>query len=305
MHVDADSVLIFGQVARAGSMTAAARQLGWTQPAVSQHVRRLERELGTPLLLRTGRSSSLTEAGRVLARHADGVAASLHAAEREIADLVGRRTGRVLLQAFPSAAATLVPAALAALAAAHPGLDARLQEALPPAAEQAVRDGTTDLAVAFSYDDSEPDDLLVVPLLVEPVYAVLPAGHPLADRDEITLEQLAGQPWVAGCQRCRSHLVAATARAGFSPDVRHSTDDYLVAQGLVAAGLGVTLLPARALTAVRHPDIVTIPVPDLTFHVHVLLRHQSSNVPAVAALLHALRAQPPTSPLDPGHPPDA
>ena len=286
--MDANSVLVFRRVAQTGSMTAAAQHLGWTQPAVSQHVRRLERALGTPLLLRTGRSSSLTEAGRVLARHADGVAASLAAAEREVSDLVERRAGRVLLHAFASASATLVPAALARLAARHPGLDARSLEALPPDAERAVRTGACDLALVFAYQATTYEDLLAVPLLVEPVYAVLPVGHDLAGQAEITLDLLADQSWIAGCHICRGHLVAAAARSGFTPDVRHATDDYLVAQGLVAAGLGVTLLPARALAAVRHPRVLVVPVRGELFHVHALLRAQSTRVPAVAALLQAL-----------------
>jgi DNA-binding transcriptional LysR family regulator len=289
--MDAHSVLVFRQVARTGSMTAAAAALGWTQPAVSQHVRRLERALGTALLLRHGRTTRLTEAGEVLARHAESVAASLAVAEREVADLVGRRAGRVRLHAFSSALATLVPAALALLAARHPGIDARTIEALPPQAEAAVRDGTCDLALVFGYD-AEPahDDLDVVPLRTEPLYAVLPAGHPLAGCDEVTVARLAGEAWIAGCETCRAHHARLAAAAGFTLDVRHTTDDYLVAQGLVAAGLGVTLLPAPSLAAVRHPGVVAVPLRGERFHVRVLVRPQTARVPAVQALLEALRA---------------
>lgn len=289
--IDAHSVLVFRQVARTGSMTAAAAELGWTQPAVSQHVKRLERALRTPLLLRSGRSTRLTEAGQILARHADGIVASLDAAEREVADLVGRRTGQVRLQAFPSVSATLVPAALALLAARHPGIGARSVEALPPQAEAAVRSGTCDLALTFSYEpDATYEGLHVVPLLSTPICAVLPPEHPFAGRDELALAVLADEPWIAGCAVCRSHLVHAAAAAGFVPDVRHATDDYLVAQGLVAAGLGVTLLPATSLAAVRHPRVAVIPVRDEQFHVHVIIRPETIAVPAVTALLDALRA---------------
>ena len=142
----------------------------------------------------------------------------------------------------------------------------------------------------FSYQQTSYEDLLAIPLLVEPVHAVLPVGHELAGRAEITLDLLAGRPWIAGCQVCRAHLVAAAARSGFVPDVRHATDDYLVAQGLVAAGLGVTLLPARALAAVRHSRVLVVPVRDERFHVQVLLRAESARVPAVEALLRALTA---------------
>jgi len=162
----------------------------------------------------------------------------------------------VRLQAFPSASATLVPSALALLAARHPGLEPVTTEALPPQAEQAVRSRDCDTAVVSTYDDdgrTSYADLHVVPLLVEPVYAVVPHGSRLARRRTITLDLLAEQTWIAGCEMCRGHLVRSAAAAGFAPDIRHATDDYLVAQGLVAAGLGVTLLPARALNSRAPP----------------------------------------------------
>lgn len=284
-------MLVFRQVARTGSMTAAAQALSWTQPAVSQHVRRLERSLGTPLLLRSGRTTRLSEAGEVVARHAERIAAAMDAAQREVADLTGRRSGRVRLQAFPSASATLVPAALALLAERHPGLEPVTSEALPPAGEQAVRSGDCDVAVVSTYDDEGPTeyaDLHVVPLLVEPVFAVLPATSALAGRRTIRLEQLSEQTWIAGCEMCRGHLVRVAAAAGFAPDIRHATDDYLVAQGLVAAELGVTLLPARALSAVRHPGIAAVAVAGQHFRVSALARPETAEVPAVAALLEVL-----------------
>lgn len=284
-------MLVFREVARTGSMTAAAQALHWTQPAVSQHVKRLERALGTPLLLRSGRTTQLTEAGEVVARHAERVAAAMDAAAREVADLTGRRAGRVRLQAFPSASATLVPAALALLAERHPGLEPTTAEALPPAAEQAVRRGECDVAIVSSYDDDgTPDypDLHVVPLLVEPVHAVVPHDSPVATKATVPLDALADSTWIAGCETCRGHLVRAAAAEGFVPDIRHATDDYLVAQGLVAAGLGVTLLPLRALAAVRHPGVAAVPVTGQAFRVSALARPATAEVPAVQALLDVL-----------------
>jgi DNA-binding transcriptional LysR family regulator len=289
--MDAHSMLVFRQVARTGSMTAAAQALSWTQPAVSQHVRRLERALGTPLLLRSGRTTRLSEAGEVVARHAERIAAAMDAAQREVADLTGRRTGRVRLQAFPSASATLVPAALALLADRHPGLEPVTTEANPIHAERAVRAGDCDVAVVSTYDDdgrTDYPDLVVVPLLVEPVLAVLPAGSALGVGATLSLDRLSDQTWIAGCEMCRGHLVRAAAAAGFAPDIRHATDDPLVAQGLVAAELGVTLLPARALTAVRHPGIVAVPVEGQHFRVSAVARPETAEVPAVAALLEVL-----------------
>ena len=290
--MDPRRLLVLLEVARAGSLAGAARELGWTQPAVSQHVRRLERDTGTPLVVREGRGVRLTEAGRVLVRHADAVAARLSAAAEEVAALADLRAGRVRLAAFPSAAATVVPRALAVLAAEAPGVDVRLTEVEPPEARALVLEGRCDVAVVFGYDDVPDDtaDLDVVPLLVEPVRLVLPAGHRLAGRRTVRLADLRGERWIAGCDRCRAHLLVAAAQAGVEPDVRHETDDYVVTHELVAAGLGVALLPRLALEAVRRPGVVVLPVRDVGDRaVQVVTRPGDAAVPAVRAALTALR----------------
>ncbi|MGH3348991.1 MAG: LysR family transcriptional regulator, partial [Nocardioides sp.] len=156
--MDPRRVLVFRAVARAGSLSGAARDLGWTQPAVSQQLQRLEREVGSPLLVRSTRGVTLTEAGRLLLQRADTVAGALHMAAEELASLADLRGGRVRLVAFPSASATLAPAALKELASDHPGVEVALVEAEPPEAWAAVRAGEADLALVFGYDGPPPDD---------------------------------------------------------------------------------------------------------------------------------------------------
>ena len=151
-------MLIFREVARAGSISAAARALGWTQPAVSQHLRALERSAGCALLLRGAGGVELTEPGRVLLSRADALAVELHMAEEELADLAELRRGRVRLAAYPSAAATLVPRAVAGLRIRHPEVDVELTEAEPPEALDLVLEGDADLALVFAYDDADPVD---------------------------------------------------------------------------------------------------------------------------------------------------
>jgi DNA-binding transcriptional LysR family regulator len=290
--MDPRRLLVLLEVARAGSLAGAARALGWTQPAVSQHVRRLERDTGTALVLRQGRGVGLTEAGAVLARHAEAVAARLAAAKEEVAALADLRAGRVRLVAFPSAAATLVPAALALLARRAPDLDVRLTEVEPPEARALLLRGEADVAVVFGYDDVPDDtaDLLHAPLLVDPVRAVLRRGHRLAARASIRLADLDGERWIAGCERCRGHLLAAVAAAGVAVDVRHETDDYVVTQELVAAGLGVALLPGLALDAVTRPGVVVVRVRDVGDRsVGLLTRHGGAGEPAVRAAVDALQ----------------
>lgn len=282
--------MVFREVARAGSLAGAARALGWTQPAVSQQIKRFEVENGTPLVVRQGRGVALTEAGRVLLVHAEAVADRLAAAEQEVAALAGLGAGVVRLAAFPTAAAVLLPQALVALRERAPALQVHFTELEPPEAEAAVRAGESDLAVVFSHeldDDPVPGDLLRVPLSRHPVHAVVREGAVRPER----LADLAAEPWIAGCVRCRAHLLRCARTSGFTPDVRYATDDHVVVQRLVAAGLGVALLPAWALAASTQPGVVTVDMPDVDGRVvEVLLRPDARRVPAVRAALQALSA---------------
>lgn len=289
MELDPRRVLIFRAVARAGSISAGARDLGWTQPAVSQHLSRLERDVGGPLLLRGATGVTLTESGAALVRRADSIAAELHAASEELAALNRLDGGRVRLTAFPSAAAAVVPDALRRLASDHPSIDVRLDEAEPPEALTAVAAGDCDLAVVFGYDGPPIGlgALSWLPLWDEPVHLLLPEDRlPVKD-----LAELAEDDWIGGCARCRTHLVACCEQAGFTPTIRHTTDDYVVVQNLVARGLGVTVLPASALEAYRHPSVVVLDFDELgRRHVGLAVRPGAESVPATAALIATIRA---------------
>jgi DNA-binding transcriptional LysR family regulator len=295
MLMDPRKVLVFRTVARAGSFSAAARELGWTQPAVSQQLAALEREVGGPLLVRSSRGVTLTEAGRVLLGRADAVAGELHMAAEELASLAELRGGRVRLVAFPSAAATIAPAALGLLARDHPEIEVALVEAEPPEAWASVREGEADVALVFGYDGPPPDTtgspghLTWLPLAVEPVDLVLPPDHPAGRARAVRLDRLADDTWIGGCPRCRSHLVERCRAAGFEPRLAHETDDYVAVQALVAAGLGVTLLPRSALRAFRHPGVVVRESPTLgDRHVGLVYRPGAEQVPATRAFVERL-----------------
>ena len=291
--MDPKRLLIFRAVARAGSISGAARDLGWTQPAVSQHLRALERSAGCALLLRGAGGVELTEPGRVLLVRADALAVQLHMAEEELADLTALRRGRVRLAAYPSAAATLVPRAIASLRAAHPEIDVELTEAEPPEALDLLNAGDVDLALVFGYG-SEPVDnpgLRWTPLADEPVALVVGADHAAVRRKRLTLRDLAGEPWIVGCARCRAHTLLLCAQAGFEPQVRHVSDDYVVVQNLVAVGLGVTLLPRSALDAYRHPDVSIREHASFGTRTYgIVHREGAEHVPATAALVRELSA---------------
>lgn len=295
--LDVQSLRIVRAIADSGTITGAAAALGSSQPAVSQHVRRLERRLGTALLERRGRGVRLTEAGQVLARHGATVTAVLDAAAAEVAALTGLRTGRVRLVAFPSASATLVPAALAALRESHPHLQVSLEEVEPPESVQRLRDGSCDLALAFAYPGTTlgrgEDDLAGLStrvLLQDAPVLALPGGHPLAQARRLHVRDLAGETWIAGCPRCRGHLLQACRAAGYTPSVAYATDDYVAVLGLVAAGLGVALLPGLVLpTAARHPGVAVRSVGGTSPRtVSAVTTPDLLRVPAVAATVEAL-----------------
>ncbi|MDW6060642.1 LysR family transcriptional regulator [Streptomyces sp. NPDC059679] len=296
-------------VAATGSFSAAARELGCTQPAVSQQMKALEQSTGTPLLIRTGREMRLTQAGEALVRHAAGILAGLTAAEEEVAAIAGLRAGRVRLASFPSGSSTLVPTALAEMRKDYPGTRVSLVEAEPPRSVELLRAGDVEIAVAFRYPEVEPavadaeeliapaegpwgkDDLVVRPLLSDRLVGVVPEGHRLAGAGAVGIGELAEEPWIAGCPRCRRHLVDVCEAAGFTPRIDFATDDYPAVIGLVAAGLGVAVLPELALESVRAKGAAMVAVePAVRREVVALTLPDLARVPAVAAMLERLES---------------
>ncbi|MEV0782867.1 LysR family transcriptional regulator [Streptomyces sp. NPDC050423] len=289
--IEARHLRVLRAVSTTGSFSAAARELGCTQPAVSQQMKALESSAGTTLLIRTGREMRLTQAGEALVRHASGILAGLTAAEEEVAAIAGLRAGRVRLVSFPSGSSTLVPGALAALRAAHPGTRVSLVEAEPPRSVEMLRDGDCDIALAFRYgtQGAEWDDLVVRPLLTDRLIGLLPDGHHLAGRPAVDIAELAGEPWIAGCPRCRRQLVEVCEESGFTPRIDFATDDYPAVIGLVGAGLGVAVLPALAIESVRPRGARTVAVePAIEREIVALTLPDLAQVPAVAATLDQL-----------------
>ncbi|MFF1479927.1 LysR family transcriptional regulator [Streptomyces sp. NPDC058301] len=290
--IEARHLRVLRAVAATGSFSAAARELGCTQPAVSQQMKALEASAGTPLLIRTGRETRLTQAGEVLVRHASGILAGLTAAEEEVAAIAGLRAGRVRLVSFPSGSSTLVPSALAALRAAHPGTRVSLVEAEPPRSVEMLREGDCDIALAFRYGAAtaeEWDDLVVRPLLIDRLVGLVPEGHRLAESGTVDIRDLAEESWIAGCPRCRRQLVDVCEESGFTPRIDFATDDYPAVIGLVGAGLGVAVLPELAIASVRPKGARTVTVePAVEREIVALTLPDLARVPAVAATLDQL-----------------
>lgn len=292
---DIQSLRIVRAISDTGSITAAAAALGYSQPAVSQHVRRLETRLGVAILERVGRGVRLTEAGRVLARHAQAVTVAIDAAAEELAELRGLRTGLVRLVAFPSASPVLVPRLIAALATSHPGITLTYLEAEPPEAVEAIREDRADIALTFSYpgDRDDPHRSSARGLTVrgagrDELMLVLPLGHPPVQG----VADLADETWIAGCPRCRGHLLELCGRAGFEPRIGFETDNYVAVEGLVAQGIGVATLPRMALDSFPLlPGVSTLPLDAAEARrLHIVTAKGAERVPSLAAVLDRLAA---------------
>jgi len=309
--LDVTRLRVLVAVARHGSVTAAAHALNYAQPSVSHHLARLEAETGTKLVQRAGRGIRLTDAGRLLAERGAEVIGRLDAAENELAVYSGMRTGRLRLAAFPSALGTIVPAAAAMLRERHPSVDLRLTEAEPPEAVRMLRAGYVDVALVFRHEpegdavdecDAEPlaaetGDMREQVLLSEAVHLIMPSapkGEPLlapavTEIWPADLARLSGQRWIAGCDRCREHLLRQCAVAGFTPKVSFTTDDFVAVQALVMAGLGVATLPAMALQAARNPGVRTVRLRGSRRSVVAVRYGEPPDPPATALLLDVLR----------------
>ncbi|MGW7369562.1 LysR family transcriptional regulator [Streptomyces sp. NPDC054841] len=291
---DSRYIKTFHEVVRTGSYSAAARALGYTQPAVSQQMKALERDVGTALFTRVGRGLRLTEAGEALTRHAGTILDSLTVAQQQIDAIARLRSGRARVCAFPSAGATIIPEAMARLATEHPGIRVELVESEPPESVRLVAQGACDITLAFRYPGQSveiPDELSEVRLLEDPLTVLLPTGHPLARRRAVRLADLAHEKWIAGCLRCRANFLHACAEEGFSPDVACTTDDNLVMQSLVAAGVGIAMVPALVLSFLCHQKVtgrILEPHTRRQVYAYVLRDHQ--RIPATALVLDQLVA---------------
>jgi DNA-binding transcriptional LysR family regulator len=281
--LDVARLRVIDAVARHGSVTAAARELSYSQPSVSHHLARLEAETGAQLLQRVGRGIRLTQAGQLLAGRAAEIIGRMDAAEAELSAHVGLTAGRVRLAGFSSAIGALVPRAAATLAREHPSLEIGLTDTHPPEALEMLRTGQVEVAIVFRYDETE-DELPGVRLhhlLDDPMYL-------LSQRRTRGLASLREATWIAGCERCRGHLLALCDAVGFEPRIAYESDDMVLMQSLVAAGLCVATLPGLALRAHRDDGVIASKLPGMPRRVYAATYGEPPDPPAVAALLAAL-----------------
>jgi DNA-binding transcriptional LysR family regulator len=259
--LDVRRLRVLREVAARGSFSAAADALAYTQSAVSQQIAALEREAGTTLVERSARGVRLTDAGRALVEHADVILARLADAEAELEAIAGLRGGRLRLAAFSSAGASLMPEAIAAFRRRHPAVELTLEPAEPEPGLAKLRSGEVDVAldITVAFRPQPDDGIERVHLLDDPMYVVLPDGHPMARKRNLKLEDLAEESWILGTTAScpdASIFLRSCQLAGFEPRIAFNSDDYFAMQGFVAAGVGASFIPDLALVSVRDDIVV-------------------------------------------------
>jgi len=277
------------EVARRGSFSAAAAALGYTQSAVSRQVALVEQAVGRTLFERHARGAQLTVAGELVTRHATSALAELQAARLALEDLDGRRQPRVRLAAFSTAMATLVPDALGALAREEPGARVVLNEGISERLTDRLSAGRLDLAL-ITVRAQPPEGLVLDVLLEDPLLIALPRTHPLVGRGPIDPELLYDQSWIVGSSEPGTTMLGAWTAGHRRPRVAYEVRDWTAKIGLVASGLGVTMVPGcSALTLPASVAVATIDHPAASRTVGLLTR-AGTREPHVAAVIDALQA---------------
>ncbi|MEU8981663.1 LysR family transcriptional regulator [Streptomyces sp. NPDC048309] len=291
--LDVRRMQVLRAVVGCGSVTGAAAELGYTPSAVSQQIAALEREAGAALLERVGRGVRPTAAGLLLTEYADVIGRQVAEAETALADLLSGRTGRLAVRYFATAGASLVAPAIARFRAEHPGVEVELKLIDPEDPLPEVKEGRADLALVVRLPGgSAVEGVRLVHLLDDPYRVVLPKGHRLVRKRVLDLVDLAEEPWVGSewPGPCLAAQLDACAAAGFRPDFVVQSEDYVTAQGFVAAGLGVSLIPRLGLGG-RHPDVVVrkVRAPEPVRAIYAAVRESAPEQPALRGLLGALR----------------
>jgi DNA-binding transcriptional LysR family regulator len=298
--LDTRRLRVLCEVAKRGSFSAAAATLGYTQPAVSRQIATLEAEAGTILVLRVPQGAVLTDAGQLLVRRAEAILASLVDAETELRALAGLEGGRLRLASFASAAASILPLAIARFRERFPAVELTIAMADPIDSLPQLRAGELDLALSHeslsARGDSEAAALRgaieQVHLFDDPMYVAMPPEHALADEQGLGLARFADEQWMLAttktCPDSRLFLRACHA-AGFEPQIAFQNDDYPAILGFVAAGVGVALIPDMVCRGIRD-DVVVRELdpapPDRPIMVALPAGYRS---PAAAAMLTVLR----------------
>ena len=265
------SLVTLWQIEQYGSFSATAKATGWSQPAISQQIKKLEAQCGSTLVQRTSHGVELTATGSMLARHGEAIADRLERAAREVEDYRHHRFDHLHLVAPPSICSTIAARTVVKLSM-FTDIELSLIQMEPPEAIGLISQGKADTAAVFRYSSIPNflhigDDLTFHSLGYDPMRLLVRRSSGIAKRFEETgepvpLSAAKDEHWIAGCPTCRANLVKLATRAGFKPDIRHCTDDYWATQNLVEVGMGVSLVPALDTHINLQGDLVACPIAD-------------------------------------------
>jgi DNA-binding transcriptional LysR family regulator len=290
--LDVRRLRLLRELAHRNTIAAVAAALAYTPSAVSQQLSSLEREAGVRLLERSGRRVVLTPAALALVEHTEVVLERLEQASAALASMREGLSGPLRIGVFPSAARTVIPPALAALAVRHPHLEPRVQEIDPAAVGGALRTGELDVALVHSYDfvaDPPEPGLDTKHLFDERMFVAAPRDFTSLPGEGDPLGRWRDAPWIVAptATRCGTMTIRACEAAGFRPRVRHVVDDFSTVLALVGVACGVALVPQLA-TEEPVPDVVLTPVPMKRSTLGACRRGSGAH-PAIAAFLQAVR----------------
>lgn len=255
---DSKRLEVLVRVVESGSVTAAAEELSYTASAISQQLRRLEREVGQPLIRRKSRGVVPTEAGMVLTGHARKVLRQMAAAESDLADLAGGRRGSLVVGAFPTVAASFLPRVIDTFTSQYPAVSLSIRSARFDALLADLERGVTHISLLWDHPwrPFRADDIRVEPLFHEPFVLLVSRNHRLAEAENARMEDLSRESWVV---RAEEHPVVevldrAAAAAGFRPSISMYANDYQEAQAMVSVGIGIAIVP-RSAVVIQHPGV--------------------------------------------------
>ncbi len=293
--LDVHRLRVLREIAQRGTITAAAKALYLTPPSVSHHIAALEQETGVKLLERVGRRIRLTPTAQRLVKSSEELFAAMERAEAELALSRDEVVGDITIASFMSALMAVVIPAVSELGTRYPALNISIADIDQPKSIVELRSGAVDLALALDFT-IEPvkqlGDLDYEPLLSEPVYLALPSNHPRA-AGPVSIADLSCERWITPADNpCRQAVLQSAAYCGFTPEVGIvSSSHYEVIISAIAAGFGVSLLPATALAGYGESGVAIHPLTDVPLRrrIFAVLREGSRSNPAIAATLAALK----------------
>jgi DNA-binding transcriptional LysR family regulator len=282
-------------IERLGSFSAVARESGWSQPAISQQIRKCENEIDAKLVQRTSHGVELTPIGKILARHGQLIDNRLAQATKDVEEYRRNGSTHIRLVAPPSVCSSFVARVLVHISKTS-DIRVSLMQMEPPEAVDALEQGLADCAITFQYNSlpssGEPDDLQVDCFGIDPLMLLVGSASGIA-RDEVNhdgrsydsvhLADVADEQWIAGCETCQANLVSLARAAGFVPEITHSTDDYWATQNLVEVGMGVSIVSRLATTAGLQPNLTALPIADdNAFRKVCFVTRKADDRPAIA-----------------------